>query len=175
MIKEFKENINFYIENFNIEEQLFKKGIDIKQKGYLTKNEFLNICLWKSRRPKNRYILNSEIEIENITRLALAEKDELLKIEYLTRLKGVLIPTASAILSVVNPQEYPIIDVRCVEALKELKVIEWGLINNNNWLIYLEIIRKLSKELNLTCREVEKGLFAYNRMNLDSEYKNLYK
>lgn len=175
MIQEFKESINFYIDNFNIEEQLFKKGIEIKQKGYLTKNEFLNICLWKSRRPKNRYILNSETEIENITRLALAEEDELLKIEYLTRLKGVLIPTASAILSVVNPQEYPIIDVRCVKALKELKVIEWEIINYNNWIHYLTIIRSMSLELNLSCREIEKGLFTYNRLCFDSEYKNLYK
>lgn len=175
MIQEFKENINFYIDNFNIEEQLFKKGIELKQRGYLTKNEFLNICLWKSRRPKNRYILNSETEIENITRLALTEKDELVKMKHLTSLKGVLIPTASAILSIVNPQEYPIIDIRCILTLNKLNIIDWKTINNNNWLNYIEIIRKLSKELNLTCREVEKGLFAYNRMHLDSEYKNLYK
>ena len=174
MITEFKENISFYIDNFNIELQLFKKGVEIKQRGYLTKTEFLNICLWKSRRPKNLYILNSEDEIKNCTKLALAEKDELLKIKHLTSLKGVLIPTASAILSITNPKDYPIIDVRCVNALKHLGIIDLKIINDKNWLIYLDIIRKMSIELNLTCREVEKGLFAYNRMYLDSEYKNLY-
>jgi hypothetical protein len=174
MVAEFKENISFYIENFNIEAQLFKKGVEIKERGYLTKTEFLNICLWKSRRPKNLYKQNSETEIENSTKLALAENDELLKINHLTKLNGVLIPTASAILSIVNPQDYPIIDIRCVNSLKELKVIDWETINSKNWLIYLDVIRRLSKELNLTCREVEKGLFAYNRIKLDLEYKNLY-
>lgn len=174
MEKEFKENINFYVDNFNIEVQLFKKGVEIKQRGYLTKTEFLNICLWKSRRPKKWYIQNSETEIESLTKLAIEEKDELLKINHLTSLKGVLIPTASAILSITNPQDYPIIDVRCVHALKYLKIIDWETMNNQNWLKYLHVIRKMSSELNLTCREVEKGLFAYNRMNLDNEYKNLY-
>jgi hypothetical protein len=40
---------------------------------------------------------------------------------------------------------------------------------------YLEIIRKLGKENNKPAREIEKGLFAYNRINLDKEYTNLYK
>jgi hypothetical protein len=174
MVEQFKENISFYIDNFNIELQLFKKGVEIKQRGYLTKTEFLNICLWKSRRPKKWYIQNTDTEIEKLTKLAIGEKDELLKIKYLTSLKGVLIPTASAILSITNPNDYPIIDVRCVNSLKDLKIIDWEIINSKNWLIYLDIIRKMSVELNLTCREVEKGLFAYNRMYLDSEYKNLY-
>tara|TARA_R110000823_G_scaffold81814_2_gene185912 strand:- start:1129 stop:1653 length:525 start_codon:yes stop_codon:yes gene_type:complete len=174
MVEEFKENISFYIDNFNIELQLFKKGVEIKQRGYLTKTEFLNICLWKSRRPKKWYIQNTEAEIERLTKLAFGEKDELLKLKHLTSLKGVLIPTASAILSITNPKDYPIIDVRCVNSLKFLNIIEWETINNKNWLTYLEIIRKMSFELNLSCREVEKGLFAYNRMYLDKEYKNLY-
>lgn len=173
MYNDFKENINFYIDNFNIEAQLFKKGIEIKNRGYMTKTEFLNICLWKSRRPKKRYNLNSEEQIINVTKLAFLEKDEETKINILKLLDGVLIPTASALLSVVNPEDYPIIDKRCVQSLQDLKLIKWKIINNKNWLLYLTIIRNLSKELNLTCREIEKGLFAYNRIKLDLEYKNL--
>lgn len=173
MYNDFKENINFYIDNFNIEAQLFKKGIEIKNRGYMTKTEFLNICLWKSRRPKKRYNLNSEEQIINVTKLAFLEKDEETKINILKLLDGVLIPTASALLSVVNPEDYPIIDKRCVQSLQDLKLIKWKIINNKNWLLYLSIIRNLSKELNLTCREIEKGLFAYNRIKLDLEYKNL--
>lgn len=173
MYNDFKENINFYIDNFNIEAQLFKKGIEIKNRGYMTKTEFLNICLWKSRRPKKRYNLNSEEQIITTTKLAFLEKDEETKINILKLLDGVLIPTASALLSVVNPEDYPIIDKRCVQSLQDLKLIKWKIINNKNWLLYLTIIRNLSKELNLTCREIEKGLFAYNRIKLDLEYKNL--
>ena len=103
------------------------------------------------------------------------EKNELNKIKILTDLKGVRIPTASAILSVVNPEIYPIIDIRCVQSLRDLGIINWKTITEKNWIEYLSIIRSLSKEKNKTAREIEKGLFSYNRINLDKEYTNLYK
>ena len=57
--------------------------------------------------------------IEKISREAFAEKDELLKIKKLCELEGVGIPTASALLPVVFPKQYAVIDVRCLETLKE--------------------------------------------------------
>ncbi|MEJ1221742.1 hypothetical protein [Sediminicola sp. 1XM1-17] len=109
------------------------------------------------------------------TKLAFSEKDELKKIKILKELKGVQIPTASAILSAVNPEIYPIIDERCLQSLTDLGMIKWKTITENNWIEYLNIIRVLSRENNKTAREIEKGLFAYNRINLDKEYTNLYK
>ncbi len=44
----FKIEINKYIENYNLEVQLFKSGMKIRDRGYLLKSEFLSICLWKS-------------------------------------------------------------------------------------------------------------------------------
>ena len=150
-------------------------GKEVNKRGWLEKSEFLTICLWKSRRPKRLYDLNSEKEIVSKSKSSFKEKDELKKIKILTELKGVQIPTASAILSVVNPDVYPIIDERCIQSLTDLGIIEWKTITENNWIEYLNIIRSLSKEKNKTAREIEKGLFAYNRINLDREYINLYK
>jgi hypothetical protein len=174
-MKTFKKEINKYIENYDIEVQLFKKGEQIRKRGYLDKKEFLSICLWKSRRPKRLYIENDENFIIEQTKKAFSEKDELVKIEFLTALKGVEIPTASAILTIVFPNDYGIIDIRCIEALKDLKQIDYSNINGKNWLKYLGILRDLRNELNLPCREIEKALFAYNRIQLDDQYKNLYK
>ena len=171
---DFKENIDFYIEQYDLEKQIFIIGEKVFKRGWLTKEEFLTFCLWKSRRPKKWYYLNTEKEIERITKLSFSEKDEIKKITLLTELKGVSIPTASAILSIVNPELYPIIDERCIQSLKKLNVISWETINNKNWLDYLKIIRKLAVNNNKTAREIEKGLFAFNRIKLDKEYKNLY-
>lgn len=145
------------------------------KKGWLAKCEFLEICLWKSRRPKRFYEQNNNNEIKKFTQKAFSEKDEKAKIDVLTNLKGVSIPTASAILSVTNSIEYPIIDVRCVETLNDLKLIAWNNINSNSWVDYLKIVRELARKHNKTARELEKGLFAYNRLKLDQQYKNLYK
>ena len=89
-------------------------------------------------------------------------------------LKGVRIPVASAILSVTDSDNYPIIDERCMQALKTLYKIEWKVITSNSWLNYLDFLRKLAKEHNKTAREIEKGLFAFNRMVLDKDLTNLY-
>lgn len=173
-MNDFTQNINFYTDQYELEKQLYKKGIEYLKRGWLLKKEFLTICLWKSRRPKRLYNLNSESEIERCTKLSFAEKDEKKKIGYLIQLHGVRIPVASAILSVTNPKDYPIIDERCIQSLKQLGVIEWERISEDNWLIYLEIIREIGKRYNKDSREIEKGLFAYNRIKLDEQYKNLY-
>jgi len=118
---------------------------------------------------------NTRENIEINTRKALCMNDEKSKIEILTQLHGVGVPTASAILTVIYPEKYGIIDVRCVIALKELDVIKWEKINLDNWIEYLKIIRELANQSKRTPREIEMALFAYNRIELDKESKNLYK
>ena len=173
-MKEFTQKVDYYIEQYDLDKQIFLMGKEIYIRGWLKKNEFLAICLWKSRRPKKWYDLNTSEEIKEKSKLSLGEKDELSKIRHLTDLKGVRIPTASAILSVVNPKNYPIIDERCIQTLQNLGAINWKTITEKNWLEYLNIIRNLALNNKKTAREIEKGLFAYNRINLDKEYENLY-
>ncbi len=174
-MKIFTENLEYYIDQYELEKQIFQLGKQIKGRGWLEKTEFLTICLWKSRRPKKLYYLNSDKEIISKSKLAFVEKDELEKIKILTDLKGVRIPTASAILSVFNPEIYPIIDIRCVQSLNDLGIISWKTITEKSWIEYLSIIRNLAEQTGKTARQIEKGLFAYNRINLDKEYINLYK
>lgn len=173
-MNEYINNIDFYIEQYDIESHIYKLGLKYKQRGWLEKYEFMEICLWKSRRPKNLYLSNTSEDIKRITLEAFAAQDEVLKMNSLLKLNGVQIPTASAILSVVDPEHYPIIDKRCILALNHLNQIKWENITIRTWLNYIDIMRELAKKTNKTCREVEKGLFAFNRMKLDKEYKNLY-
>ena len=174
-MKSFEQNLSFYIELFDTERTLYKNGKKWAKKGWLTKHEFLSICLWKSRRPKNRYSKNSTAKIKQITSLAFKERDESVKMEILTRLKGVSIPTASALLSVTNPKKYPVIDKRCVTSLKDLHLIEWETITLASWTKYLYTIRDIAKRQNKSARDIEKALFAYNRLKFDRDLRNLYK
>ena len=160
-MNEFIERLDFYIESYDVEKRLYEEGKEWRKKGYLTKDEFMQIC-------------NDATLVKKITQEAFAESDEKKKIEKLTELKGVRIPVASAILSVTDSDNYPIIDERCMQALKTLYKIEWKVITSNSWLNYLDFIRKLAREHNKTAREIEKGLFAFNRMELDKDLTNLY-
>ncbi len=174
-MKDFTDNIKYYIDQYDFERTIFDLGKDIFSRGWLNRYEFLTICLWKSRRPKRLYELNKSDEIKTQTKSSFKEKDEKAKILLLTQLKGVSIPTASAILCVSNPTEYPIIDIRCVKSLFHLGYIKWTTITERSWIEYLEIVRELARQHGKTSREIEKGLFAYNRIQLDKQFKNLYK
>ncbi len=145
------------------------------KRGYFIKEEFLAVCLWKSRRPKNLYNSNLPKSIEDVTKKAFLSNDEREKMKILTKLNGISIPSASALLSVCDPENYPIIDVRCVESLQDLKYINWKSIGLNSWIDYLSVLRALAKKYKKSARDIEKGLFAYNRVKLDKIFENLYK
>ena len=54
-------------------------------------------------------------------------------------------------------------------------MIDQKVITEDNWIKYLNITRELAIENNKSVREIEKGLFAYNRITLDQNKTNLYK
>jgi len=101
--------------------------------------------MWKSPRPKKQYLKNSEKEIISISKKVLATKFEKRKIELLTSLKGVLTPTASAILSLIDPKNYGVIDIRVWQVLylyDSVKVKPNGTnFDFNNWYNYLMKLR----------------------------------
>lgn len=169
-------NVKKYIEHYNLEEYLFKEvGKNARKRGHLTFREFYDICMWKSARQKNRYIKNKTI-VEKVTKEAFSEKDELKKIKSLCTLDGVWIPTASAILTIVYPDKYAVIDIRCLEELIKQKYQISKNINEKIWLQYLQIMRTESSKLNITPRELDMALFAMHRERLNNEnFRNLYK
>ncbi len=181
-IPEIKKYINLYDQ----EGHLFNVvGPRIRERGSLTFDEFYDIGMWKSARQKQNYLKNQEVDIQKITKEAFAQKDERLKMKQLRKLKGVDIPTASAILTIVFPDQYAVIDVRCVEVLQgekfdaEIKK-EFGFeikksMTLKNWERYLDIMRRLAAENGVTPREMDKALFAMHRENLEkANHRNVY-
>lgn len=170
------KNIQKYIELYDTEKYLFEViSPKVKKSGYLSFNDFYQICMWKSARPKKRYLNNKE-SIESVTKRALLETDEGRRIKILCELDGVGIATASAILTIIYPEKYAVIDVRDLEELNKIIKNKIGkTISINTWINYLAEMRKLAIENNATPREIDKALFAMNRESLEKQnYKNLY-
>ena len=170
-----KIDLNKYLKLYSLEDYLFDiLGPQIKKRGYIKFDEFYRICMWKSSRQKPNYIKNKKV-VEKITKKAFLEKDEKEKINILCSMKGVGIPTASAILTIVFPNKYAIIDIRCMEILLKLKLLKSKNISINTWIDYLSVTRFLAKENNTTPRNIDKALFAMHRELLDNNnFKNLY-
>jgi len=93
----------------------------------------------------------------------------------LRKLYGVDFPTASAILTIVFPDKYAVIDIRCIQMLNELGISIRKTIIINRWLEYLKIMRKLANENNVTPRQIDQALFSMHRERLEKDnFRNLY-
>jgi thermostable 8-oxoguanine DNA glycosylase len=168
-------NVGNYVEDYSTS-LLINNLSDIKTRGYLTQNEFIQIGMWKSPRQKQNYLKNSDNVVEAITLKSLSTLDEKDKIIILTGLKGVLFPTASAILTLTDPQNYGVIDIRVWQTLHSYGLVKRtpsGIgLTSADWIEYLTIIRSLAKKYNTSSRAIEQVLFHHHKLNLQTG--NLY-
>jgi thermostable 8-oxoguanine DNA glycosylase len=89
----------------------------VKQKGFFTKEQFLDVVRWKSPRPEKHYLSNSEESVVETSRKMLSTDSEDLKMSILDSLNGVSIAVASSLLTIVDPKNYGIIDIRVWQLL----------------------------------------------------------
>ena len=129
-------------------------------RGALTKDEFLEICAWKSQRSKSRCAQNDGFTIQTISRAAFASTDESLKMDLLRTLAGVEWPTASTLLHFCDERPYPILDYRALWSLGYARPPHYTM---EFWLEYLEYTRGLAKRLRQDIRTVDRGLWQYSK------------
>lgn len=139
----------------------------IKGQAYFNKREFLEMCGWKSPRPRRLYESNSVADVRRVSIKVFAAECEKKRVELLTTLKGVGIPTASAILTLTDPQDYGVIDIRVWQLL-----YQYGAVTSRpsgvgfsceNWLEYLERLRHWARQFDTTAWDVEIRLFEYHK------------
>ena len=132
-------------------------------RGYFTKTEFLKVCKWKSSRRIALCRSNSEQVVRRATRQAFAATDEERRMKSLLQLAGVGVPTASALLAVSSPNRFGVIDRRAWRFLHSIGVVNCnrqGLnLSTQNWLLYLNILRDVAKQIRSTPRLVEISLY----------------
>jgi hypothetical protein len=139
----------------------------VRSAGELSRGEFLDICRWKSPRSIRHCERNSANAIKTISRKVFRTRSERRKIELLTSLQGVSVPTASAILTLTDPGRYGAIDIRVWQLLYALGAVE----NNpsgrgftfDHWYQYLQILRHQAKRLGVSVRRVELTLFKVHQ------------
>ena len=100
----------------------------VRARGYLERDEFLEICEWKSPRTKPWCARNDDFTIRTVTQAAFISADEPLKIDLLRTLVGVEWPTASTLLNFCDRRPYPILDYRALWSLgtARARIIRWS-------------------------------------------------
>ena len=88
------------------------------------------MCYWKSPRAIHYVRSNSPTSVRAATRKALTTRSERRRLEALVQLQGVSIPMASAILMLLDPKRYGVIDIRVWQLLHEVGAVTtkpaWG-------------------------------------------------
>jgi hypothetical protein len=169
MIKVFKSEFLSYAKKYDdnyIEKEDYKTEQELKRKlknqTHLTRDDFIKIGLWKSKRPRKHYESpeNSNKFVREITGIAFHSKNEKVTIEALTLIHGCNYPLASVILHFKFPNRYPILDFR---ALWSLGIKQPKKYTFDFWWNYTRKIRKLSKSLRLDIRTIDKALWWYSK------------
>jgi len=137
---------------------------------FLTAAEFDEILKWKLRRQYGRQCslraANTDEVIRVVTGLALTiahnDKDyELeLRVGILCALRGVGVPVASAVLALVYPDEYAVIDFRGWRQVFDEEPTGFSI---SGYKRYMQEVRRLSQELGWPAQEVDLAIWEYDR------------
>lgn len=135
----------------------------VRARGYLTPSELEDVCRWKAPRVMRHIKANSPALIRSATKQALGTRSERQRLDALLELRGVGVPMASAILMLVDPRRYGVIDIRVWQVLHAIGTVKTNPkgvgFRFQQWYQYLCVIRHVSKRLGVRARDVEWALF----------------
>lgn len=137
-----------------------------ERRGYLTKDEFLKVCEWKSPRNPSRCESNDDSTIKEISSLARTTTSDQERIEIWTQLAGIRWPTASVFLHFAFPNRYPILDFRALWSLgvdepkKAVARCKYPF-----WSDYARFCRKLARRCGVSMRVLDQALWKFSELN----------
>ena len=146
---------------------LMKRLAHVKRTGRFTRAEFLAMCRWKSPRSRRHYERNTAATIRRVSTRVLASRAERERMDRLTALPGVSVATASAILTLIDPRRYGVLDIRCWQLLFHIRAVAGNARGRaftvSQWERYLERLRAHARALGVSARVIEYTLFHCHR------------
>lgn len=129
-------------------------------RGYMTLPDLIEVARWKWRGGRTRQLcsLNTETEVNEISRVSFSTGSERLRIGALLALSGVNWPMASVILHFRFPDRYPILDVRAMNTVGGSKLYTF-----ERWLEYVELCQATAMQYGITMRTLDKALWAFDK------------
>jgi hypothetical protein len=146
---------------------LMRRLRGVRKAGVFDRTDFLSMCRWKSPRALPHYRRHSATTIRRVSRAVLATRDEDRRLALLTGLAGVSVPTASAILTLLDPRRYGVLDIRVwqlLHAMGEVASRRGGRgFTAAHWAEFLGLLRGQARALRVSARAVEWTLFGYHQ------------
>jgi hypothetical protein len=146
---------------------LVRELAGVRARGAFTRGEFVRMCRWKSPRAQRLWAANSPARIRAVSRAVLATRSERRRMELLTSLRGVGVPIASAILTLIDPRRYGVLDIRAWQLLFAIGSVDANRRGQGftitQWEQYLAALRHHARRLDVSARTIEYTLFECHR------------
>lgn len=175
MIKINKEDLVYWLQKYSKTETDSQRETEQKlsktfqESGFATKSEIIRLLHWKFENMKGRLkrelnLIEKETDESIIkkTKDAFQSEDDEEKIKILHSIKGFGNAVTSVALTFHNPNRYGVFDIHAWRELfgKESESKDYH--TPKALLRFFKKLREISKETELSCREVEKAIFTKN-------------
>ena len=136
-------------------------GVKIRDQQFFDINQILQIVKWRTPAEPGHLRQNDPERVKVISRQALSQEDEEIKIHILTLIKGVAIPTASKILAVAYPDRYPTLNRMGWRVLHRWHYLDGNYsVTHQAWMKYLQACEVLMKKFDLSGQSLDQVLIA---------------
>ncbi|WEL23626.1 hypothetical protein [Candidatus Nanohalovita haloferacivicina] len=145
-------------------EKLEEYGEKYRSQRFLTQDQLYEIAYESSTRSAYHVRKNSEELCREVTRNALEAEGDFSKIALISSLKGFKAPTASCVITALNPEKHAVVDTRVWASLERLGYLE-GRKETFDAFDYVKMIgpiREIAEEKGYTAAEIGYALFAHD-------------
>lgn len=148
---------------------LIERLREARNRGYLRPSELVAVCRWKSPRSIAHVLRNTPYRVRRVTAAVLGTQDERERFDALLALHGVSVPTASSVLTMLEPDRYGVIDIRVWQLLHAARAVggnpRGAGFTFEQWRAFLYVIRDLAARHAASPRAIERTLFAAHRFH----------
>lgn len=160
-----------YLNYYNLEEYLFSDVSNrFKADGYITAFDFFCIVIWKANRSKSKManrLLGQGYEdldsaVKALTSAISSETEAKMRLEIIMEKWKFRLPMASAVLTVLYPEEFTIYDVRVCDMLKKYEDTQHKRPFDKLWNSYEEYVKSVKAAViqDLSLRDKDRWLWG---------------
>jgi len=159
------ENLNRYDDTQGLlPERLEEIGEQYREQGQLTREQLYDLAYENSTRSAYHVESNPPERCIEVTRNVHRVDGDFSKIQLLTGLSGFKAPTASAVLTALNPDRHAVVDTRVWASLARLNYLEGRKesFDAADYVAMIEPIRAIAAGTGYSTADVGYALFAYD-------------
>ena len=157
--------LEYYSETLGVlPEKIEEFGEKYRDQGYLTQEQLYEIAYESSTRSAYHVRKNPEERCREVIANVLEIQGDFSKIALICSLSGFKAPTASCVLTALNPEKHAIVDTRVWASLERFGYFDGRKesFGPQDYVEMIEPIREISKDTGFTAAEVGYALFAFD-------------